>query len=96
MHKLSLLSVKSYSNFVIIDKFLLDLYLKQILRHTHRQTLNSYMAIKLTILPKWKGDLTKKEKYIKIGAFFEKLFLKKRIACTKIWEKIVKYKKINK
>ena len=52
------------------------------------------MATKLTIVPKWKGDLSNKEKIIKIGGFFQKLSWNKGIACTKTEEKIVnKFKK---
>ena len=35
------------------------------------QTLNSCIAKKLRIVPKWKGDLSNKEKFIKIGAFLQ-------------------------
>ena len=70
-----------------IDKFLLDLSPKQILRLTDRQTLNSCMAAKLTIVSKWKGGLSNKEKFIKIRAFFPMLSWNKGIICTKISEK---------
>ena len=60
------------------------------LRSTDRPTLNSRMATKLTIVPKWKSNFSNKEKFIKIGAFFEKLSWNKGTACTKVREKIVK------
>ena len=47
---------KAYLNYMRIDQFLLDLYPKQILRPTDRQILNSRMAMKLAIVPKWKGN----------------------------------------
>ena len=53
-----------------IDQFVRDLQPKQIFRPTDRQTLNCHMAMKLTIVPKWKGGLSNKEKYVKIGEFF--------------------------
>ena len=36
---------------------------------------------------KWKSDLSNNEKFIKIGAFFQKLPWNKGIDCTKIQEK---------
>ena len=48
------------------------------------------MATKWKMIPKWKEDLSHKEKFIKIRTFFEKLQWDKRTACTKIKEKIVK------
>ena len=55
---------------------------------TDRQTLNSNMATKLTTVPHWKEDLSKKEKFIEIEIFFEKLSWNKGI--DKYW--IDKYK----
>ena len=52
------------------------------------------MAAKLTIVPKWKGDLSKKEIFIKIGAFIQKLSWNKEIDFTKIPEKIKLIKKL--
>ena len=52
---------------------------KQILRPADGQTLISRMATKLTVVLNWKGYLSKKEKFIKIGAFFQKLSLKIKI-----------------
>ena len=54
-----------------IDQFLLDLYPIQILRPTDRQTLNFRMAT----IPKWKGDLSNKGKFLKVEAFFRKIIL---------------------
>ena len=48
------------------------------------------MATKWTMVSKWKEDLSSKGKFIKIGAFFQKLEWDKRIACTKSKGKIVK------
>ena len=64
---------KNISNFVRIDQFVRDLQPNKILRPTDRQTLNCRMATKLTVIFKRKGDLYNKEKFIKIGAFFQKL-----------------------
>ena len=52
-------------------------FIAQILRPTERQTLNCCMETKLKTVPKWKGDLCNKEKIIKFGAFFQKLWNKK-------------------
>ena len=90
MHKLRLFTAKTYPNFVRIDHFLLDLYPEQVPRPTDRQTLNFRMATKLAIVPKWKGDFSNNEKFIKIAAFFQMLSWNKGIAWTKIREKIVK------
>ena len=49
-----------------------------------------WMATKLTVIPKWKEDFSNHEKFIKIGAFFQKLSWNKGIACTKIRNKISK------
>ena len=68
-----------------IDQFLLYLKPKQIKRPTDRQTLNFRMATKLAIVPKWKGDFSNNEKFIKIAAFFQMLSWNKGITCTKIW-----------
>ena len=48
------------------------------------------MTMKLTIVPKWKEDLLdllNKEKFVKIGAFFQMLSWIKGMACAKIGEK---------
>ena len=45
------------------------------------------MAVKLTIVSKWKGGLSNKEKFIKIRAFFPMLSWNEGITCKKIWEK---------
>ena len=58
---------------MIIDQFLRDLKPKQIFRQTDGQTLNFCMAANLTMVPKWKADLSNKDKFIKVGAFFQKL-----------------------
>ena len=49
------------------------------------------MAKKLTMVHNWKEDNSKKEKkYIKIGAFFQKIQWNKKIAYTKNLEKSLK------
>ena len=52
VHKLKMLTAKTYPNFVRTDQFVRDLYPKQIFRPTDRQTLNCRMATKLTVVPK--------------------------------------------
>ena len=76
-----------YQNFVRIDEFLLD-FITQTNTQIDRQTnFNFSHSKKLTILPKWKKDLSNKEKIIKIGAFFQKLSWNEGIAFTKVLEK---------
>ena len=52
MCKLRLLTAKTYSNFMRIDQLLCDLQFKEMFRPTVKQTLNSRMATKLTIVLK--------------------------------------------
>ena len=52
------------------------------------------MATKLAIVPKWKKDLSDKEKIKKIEAFFQMLSWNERITCTDIREKIKTNKKL--
>ena len=54
-----------------------------------RQTLQCYIATKLTMVPKWKRDILKK-KIIKVKTFVQKLLWNETIICRKIREKIVK------
>ena len=57
------------------------------------------MATKLTIVPIGtinKRDLWNKEKYMKIGVFFQKLSWNERIACTKMRGKKIKLLKVKK
>ena len=67
-YKLRLLTAKTYSNFVTIGQFLRSSQRKQILGHTDKQTLNCPKATKLTMVHKWKEDLSNKLKK-KIGTF---------------------------
>ena len=48
-------------NFVTINQFLHDLWLKQILRQTDRQITNCRMATLLTMVPPEKEDLSNKK-----------------------------------
>ena len=51
VHKLRLLTSKTYPNIARIDQFVRDLYPRQIFRLTDRQTLNFHKATKLTMVP---------------------------------------------
>ena len=41
------------------------------------------MATKLSMVPKWKGELSNKEKFINVGAFLQKLYWNERTAYKK-------------
>ena len=69
----NVINAKTYPNFERIHQFLHDLKPKQIFRSTDRQILNSRMATKLTIIPKWKGHLLNQRKPILVNRPKQKL-----------------------
>ena len=87
VYKLRLLTARIYPNFARIDQCLHDLKPKQIFSLTGRQNFNICMAIKLTMVPKWKRNISNEKKFIKIWAFFQKISWNEKVACTKIREK---------
>ena len=55
-YELRLIILKTHTNCVIMDQFLLD-FLAQTNVHMDRQTLNCHTATLLTIVSPWKQDL---------------------------------------
>ena len=55
---------QKHAKFMTLDQFLRDLHSKQILRQTERQTLNCWMAIKLTMTSLRKQNFSNKSTYV--------------------------------
>ena len=81
---------KNISKFVRIDQFVRDLQPKQIFRLTDRQTLNCCMATKLLIEPKWKGNLSNKEKFKRLEQSFKSYSEIKEYFIQKLGKKSLK------